>query len=70
MIHLETGHLLLNVSLQLLVGISLEMVHGTKRVMPLYVLGVGFNWKESYKMCVCIRFSLDPLPSSALTVGL
>merc|ERR1719264_1675125 len=43
LIHLETSHLLLNVSLQLIVGLSLEMVHGTRRVIPLYVLGVGFN---------------------------
>ena len=50
LLHLEPGHLLLNVSLQLLVGLSLEMVHGTRRVIPLYILGVGFNGKAKLKV--------------------
>merc|ERR1711963_1007733 len=40
LLHLETGHLVLNMGLQLPVGTSLEMIHGTKRVIPLYILGV------------------------------
>ena len=41
LLHLETGHLVLNMGLQLPVGTSLEMIHGTKRVIPLYLLGVS-----------------------------
>ena len=58
LLHLETGHLLLNVSLQLLVGLSLEMVHGTRRVIPLYILGVGFNWKANLKVGTKCEFKV------------
>ena len=69
LLHLDAGHLVLNLALQLIVGVAQEMVHGTKRVMPLYVLGVRVLQQEHwYKMCI-LRSYLAPLPSSALTVG-
>ena len=49
LLHLETGHLLLNMGLQLPVGTSLEMIHGTKRVIPLYILGVGRSGSFKYR---------------------
>ena len=54
LLHLETGHLVLNMGLQLPVGTSLEMIHGTKRVIPLYVLGVSrsesFNFRSNFAL--------------------
>ena len=69
LLHLDAGHLVLNLALQLIVGVAQEMVHGTKRVMPLYVLGVRVLQQGHWsKMCIS-RSYLAPLPSSALTVG-
>ena len=69
LLHLETGHLLLNMGLQLPVGTSLEMIHGTKRVIPLYVLGVSRSEGLNSSSNFFSRFSLALLHSSALTVG-
>ena len=39
-IHVDIWHLLINLSLQLLVGAPLEMSHGTPRVASVYLCGV------------------------------
>lgn len=39
-VHIEWQHLIINMSLQLLVGIILESVHKWWRVAPVYILGV------------------------------
>lgn len=39
-IHSDLVHILVNLVLQLLVGLPLEMVHGSLRIMPIYLAGV------------------------------
>ena len=41
LVHVDPGHLVLNLSLQLIIGLGLEMTHGKLRVMALYAIGVG-----------------------------
>ena len=40
-VHADIQHLIMNIVLQLLVGLSLEMSHGTKKVMIVYFCGVA-----------------------------
>lgn len=40
LVHVDPGHLVLNLSLQLIIGLGLEMTHGKLRVMALYAIGV------------------------------
>ena len=38
--HVSTEHLILNMVIQLFVGLPLEMSHGSKRVAVVYIFGV------------------------------
>jgi len=40
LLHADLEHILVNILLQLVIGIPLEMVHGSLRVIPIYLAGV------------------------------
>ena len=44
-LHAGLPHLLVNIIMQLLIGIPLEMVHGTTRIAIIYTVGNGSNIK-------------------------
>ena len=53
-LHAGLPHLLGNVIMQLLIGIPLEMVHGTMRVGIIYTVGSGSNIKYAFEILIML----------------
>lgn len=53
-LHAGLPHLLGNVIMQLLIGIPLEMVHGTLRVGIIYTVGSGSNIKYATEILIIL----------------